>query len=202
MKIKESVPKLIKGAQEHRSEHPLKKFILVLSFLAIYLFFSVFRYGPLQGSLISFLSWSFFVLCTPIADAGILIDFPLRIFFKIRMVFSEIVVWAVAIAANILTLSINPSFYEKSILLNLLHHILTNPFPLWGIILLSGVGTFLSIHLGDELIDLVSKSRGKSKSYHKKQKIYELISFIFIILFTIVLYYFLLKYFGISKAIL
>ncbi len=36
-----------------------------------------------------------------------------------------------------------------------MHGILTQPYPYWSVILLSGAGTFLSIRFADELMDVV-----------------------------------------------
>ncbi len=37
----------------------------------------------------------------------------------------------------------------------LLHVIVTTPYPYWAVILLSGIGTFLSIRFADELMDVI-----------------------------------------------
>ncbi len=62
------------------------------------------------------LTWSFFVLCTPVADAGILLDFPLRLLFGIRMIVSELAVWALAIVLNLATLMLAPEYYQTTFL--------------------------------------------------------------------------------------
>jgi hypothetical protein len=52
------------------------KFSLVLLIFLGYFIFIAKKYGLQQGLFVSTLSWSFFVLCTPVADAGFLLDFP------------------------------------------------------------------------------------------------------------------------------
>lgn len=122
----------------------------------------------------------FFVLCTPVADAGFLLDFPLRLLFGIRMIISEMVVWLIAILINVLTLIYASSYYETTTLTKLLHQIITIPYPYWGIILLSGTGTFLSVKFGDELMDVIHhKDRD---FFHSHQFKHELIMIIFFIL--------------------
>ena len=127
-----------------------------------------------------FNTWSFFVLCTPIADAGFLLDFPIRILFGIRMIWSEIVVWAIAILINIFSLMYFSQFYEITFVTQTMKIILTNPSPYWLVILLSGIGTFLSIRFGDELMDVLHhKDR---KFYLSHQFKHEIILFIFFLL--------------------
>ena len=61
--------------------------LIVLIFASYFLFIST-KYGYKEGFLIAWLSWSFLVLSTPIADAGMLIDFPVSSITGVRMVIS------------------------------------------------------------------------------------------------------------------
>jgi hypothetical protein len=62
------------------SDHTLRviKFLLLFTILIFYFAFISFKYGVKDGFAITLLTWSFFVLCTPIADAGFILDFPIR----------------------------------------------------------------------------------------------------------------------------
>jgi hypothetical protein len=131
------------------------KFVLLCMLLVSYFAYLSFEYDLRTGGITSALTWSFFVLCTPIADAGFLLDFPLRLIFGIRMMVSEIAVWALAITINMVALFYFSEYYETTKLTMLLHAILTTPYPYWAVILLSGTGTFLSIRFADELMDVV-----------------------------------------------
>lgn len=145
-----------------------------------------FRFDVVTGGAASLLTWSFFVLCTPIADAGFLLDFPLRLLFGIRMIYSEMVVWAIAILLNVFTLNFAAEFYETTLLTKLLHQILTTPFPYWAVILISACGTFLSIRFGDELLDVAHhKDRHFFHAHHFKHEL--LLGAFFII--ALVVYY-------------
>lgn len=141
------------------SEHPKKqllyKFLLLFAVLIAYFSYLSVQYDMITGGIASILTWSFFVLCTPIADAGFLLDFPLRLLFGVRMLFSEIAVWTLAITINIISLLYFAEYYETTTLTRLLHQILTMPYPYWAVILLSLAGTFLSIRFADELMDVV-----------------------------------------------
>jgi hypothetical protein len=69
-----------------------KFFLLCLLLFGCFVYLSV-QYDFITGGLASILTWSFFVLCTSIAGAGFLLNFPLRLLFGIRMVISEVIVW-------------------------------------------------------------------------------------------------------------
>jgi len=172
-------------------QNVFKRFLIVLFITIVYAIFAMWHYGLKDGILVSFLTWSSFVLCTPIADAGFLLDFPVRILTKIRMIYSEIFVWGVAISLNITTLIINPEIYNTNFLLTLFKTILTHPFPYWIIIFLSAAGTFLSIYFGDELLDVLSHDQREKHKKHKNK--HRLIIFLFIIAAIILLYFYLLN---------
>lgn len=144
---------------EVNSAHPkrqlLYKFLLLCVVLVAYFSYLSSQHDMVTGGVASILTWSFFVLCTPIADAGFLLDFPLRLLFGFRMLISEIAVWAVAITVNVVSLLYFPEYYDTTTATRLLHAILTNPYPYWSVILISGVGTFLSIRFADEFMDVV-----------------------------------------------
>jgi len=174
----------------------LIKFTLLFLVLITYLIFVSLKFGHGQGFLITLLTWSFFVFCTPVADAGFLLDFPIRLITKIRMMHSEIAVWIIAFFINLYAFMVMPQIYQNTFLLKLFYHIIVQPFPYWSIILISGIGTFFSIHFGDEIMDVAIHS--KRKEYHKHISKYQLILFIFIIVLIVILYDFLLKKMGIN----
>ena len=174
----------------------LTRFLIILSIFIIYLAFLISRDGGREGLLTTLFTWSIFVLCTPIADAGFLIDFPVRLFTRIRMVYSESIVWCVAILLNIFGFFLFPSVYNKTGLLKLFKLILTNPFPYWLIIILSAMGTFLSIYFGAELMDVSLHKKRKKHRKHKHKHL--IITIIFLIVSIMLLYYHLIYRWGIS----
>lgn len=190
--------KMIKKIQQKNEthKHAWGKFLLVFGVFLIYFLIMTFKYGVKDGILVSGLTWSFFVLCTPIADAGFLLDFPLRLVLKVRMLYVEILVWIFAIILNIIAYSFFIEKYEKTKILYFFKHILEEPFPMWGIILLSGIGTFLSIQFGDELLDVL---RHKDRLYHQKHNFkHRAILLVFIFLLIFILYDFALKKIGVD----
>jgi hypothetical protein len=164
--------------------------------VVFYFSFVSYRYGARDGFAITLLTWSFFVLCTPIADAGFLLDFPVRLLSGLRMLYSEIIVWFIAILSNIYFFFTFPEIYSKTFVLMVFHHILIQPYPFWSIIALSATGTFLSIHLADELYDMTLDAHHSKYRSHKN--IYQIIVFLFIAGIIIILYDFLIKQLGID----
>lgn len=170
----------------------IRFFLMVLVFVVYYLIVSK-RYGYANGLLLTWLSWSFFVLCTPIADAGMLIDFPIRLISNIKMVYTEISVWVIAISLNLYAFFFNPELYNQTQLLHLLEHIIRNPIPLWLIFIFSAIGTFLSVQLGDELLDVIKHKDAKKSTKHDiKLKV---VTMIFVLILVFALYDFLLTKF-------
>jgi hypothetical protein len=181
----------------HPKKQVLYKFLLLCFLLVSYFSYLSFQYDVITGGIASALTWTFFVLCTPIADAGFLLDFPLRLLFGIRMVISEIAVWALAIAINVVSLMYFAEYYETTKLTMLLHAILTIPYPYWSVILLSGAGTFLSIRFADELMDVVHH-RDRS-FFHRHAFKHEIVILVFFVL-VLVGYYKLIASLGIESA--
>lgn len=171
------------------------KFILLCLIVFSYFLYLTYQYDLLTGGIAALISWSFFVLCTPIADAGFLLDFPLRVLFGIRMIWSEIVVWAIAIFINVFALLYYRDFYETTPVTQAMAFILLTPYPYWVVVLLSGIGTFLSIRFGDELMDVIHhKDRD---FYHSHQFKHEMVLFVFF-LFILFSYYEIISTLGIK----
>jgi len=182
----------------HRPQRQLlMKFLFLCLFLFGYFAYLSYEYDLLTGGIAAILTWSFFVLCTPIADAGFLLDFPLRLLFGIRMIWSEAVVWIIAMLINIISLNLASDYYQTTIVTKLLHQIIVTPYPFWGVIILSGAGTFLSIRFGDELMDVIHhRDRDFFHSHHLKHELI-LIIFFLTVLFG---YYELMSSLGISLS--
>ena len=174
----------------------LIKFLLLLSVLVGYFGYLSWEYDFATGGIVSALTWSFFVLCTPVADAGFLIDFPVRLITGLRMFFTEMAVWALAIALNMICIAVMPDSYETTFLTSLFYKILTTPWPYWSIIALCAAGTFLSIRFGDEMMDVMAH---KDRTYHHKHGFkFKVIATISLFLIIIWAYYHLLATLGVQ----
>ena len=175
------------------------RFALLCALMLGYFAYLSYEYNILTGGVASLLTWSFFVLCTPIADAGFLLDFPLRLLFGIRMIISEVVVWAIAIGLNLASLYYRPEYYNTTALTKVFHAILTHPYPYWSVIVLSAMGTFLSIRFGDELMDALRP--GDRVFFHKHARKHRWLVLIVIFVIIAISYYELIASLGIQEII-
>ncbi len=194
-KISENIKEL--KPFEHKTHRNVwLRFLLVAFIFIVYSIFISMKYGAGEGFLLSWLTWSFFVLSTPIADAGFLLAFPLRLILKVRMFTSEIYITIVAIVLNFFMYFLKPELYNKTALLTIFKHIIDQPFPMWIIFILSAIGTFMSVKFGDELFDVVKhEDREFHQKHHKKHK---LVFMVFLFAITLVMYNILLNKMGIE----
>ena len=172
------------------------RFSFILLIVLVYFLFMISHYGIANGFSVTILTWSFFVLCTPIADAGFLLDFPIRFITGTKMIISEIFVWVISVALASYFFIYSPETFSYTVLLKIFEKILANPFPYWIIIIISMVGTFLSIYFGDELFDTIKHIHRIKHKKHKNK--YRLILLLFFIILIVVIYNFLLKDFNIK----
>ncbi len=187
--------KPVKDLFSHKTKlNIVLRFSFVVFIFIAYLLYIVSQHGIQQGFHVSVLSWSFFVLATPVADAGFLIDFPLRLVLNIKMIVSEAFIWGFAILLNIITFFVTPDIYETTILLKVFKSIIEQPFPYWLIFILSMLGTFISIKFGDELLDTYKHQDRLLHGKHKNKHKFIVMIFLFMVIFIV--YNFLLKDFN------
>ncbi|MBW2994843.1 hypothetical protein KY312_00675 [Candidatus Woesearchaeota archaeon] len=176
--------------------HILRKFQIVVAVTVAYFILISLRYGLGEGLTIGLVTWSFFVLCTPVADAGFLFDFPIRLLTGIRMFYTEHVILMAAVIINVAMVKINPLIYNKTILLSIFKKIIINPFPYWGVIFLSAIGTLLSVYFADELMDVARHP--EREKYHRHKFKHHLVITASLVVLVIIIYGFMLKELGIE----
>lgn len=150
----------------------LNRFLLVLIILIAYTVFTIYSYGLADGLGVTALTWAFFVFATPIADGGFLIAFPVRMITGFRMLYTQIIVWvtgALLVAAYML---FSPDTFQQSAIPELFYVILTTPWPLGIILLLSAVGTYVSIKFDDDVVDVVASKNKKRALLGERKKLY------------------------------
>jgi len=174
--------------ETHRES--LLKFLALIGILIGYYAYMSWKYDASTGLSVLLLTWSFFVLCTPVADGGFILAFPIRLLFGIRMSFTQIALWFVAVSINVVMLIAAPDTYDLTFLTRLLQHILTVPYPYWSILVLSAAGTLLSIFFGDEMMDVTSH---KDRVQHHRHGLkYRTLLVAGLGVLTVVAYYYLL----------
>jgi len=158
--------------------------------LVAYFGYLSWKFDAATGVWLDSLSWSFFVLCTPIADGGFIIAFPVRLLFGTRMIVTQLFVWVVAGAINAAALTFAPGSYGDTVLTGLLFKILTTPWPDWSILIISAAGTALSIWFGDEMMDVTTHAH--RVQHHRHGFKYRMVLMVGLSLATILAYYHLL----------
>ena len=166
-----SVKALSANGQKMKKLSSFARFMVLVAVLVGYLLFAVHQFGLSNGILVAVLSWSFFVFCTPIADAGFMLDFPIRLITGLRMLVIEVGVWVFAAALNVFALIFFPEVYQKTVLLELFHKSITTPCPRFLIILRSGFGTFASLVVGDDAVELAVAKNKKEVAKKEKQQL-------------------------------
>jgi len=156
----------------------------------------IFKFGFADGLFVTILTWTFFVFCTPIADAGFILDFPIRIITGFKMIYVEFMVWVIAFSINLYAFFFSPSTYSQTIVLRLFYHVITHPIPYSLIILVSLAGTFLSLLFGDELMEVLHHSHRKKYKAHAFKYKFILVVFSFLVL--LLLYDFLIVRLGVN----
>lgn len=177
-------------------KHSLLRFIGLVLILVGYFAYVSMKMGPKVGFATTILTWTFFIFCTPIADAGFILAFPIRLLTGFRMIYTQLLAFVLAFFIDTYTFFHTPALFNKTIILKLFHQILAKPYPFWGIIFLSLIGTVFSIYFGDELVDVAHHS--ERVKYHRHINSYKIIIFIFTMGATLILYNFLLKDLNVS----
>ncbi len=160
MEARKKPKKAAEAKKSKKRRHSIKsskltRFLLLLATVLVFLFFMSYKFGLQEGLEITVLVWTFFVLCTPLAVADLLLDVPIRMITRGRMITSHTVVWLIAIFINIVVLYHAPGIYNVHPLLEILRHVLVNPIPYWSLMGLCLIGTFLSLEMADEVVDEV-----------------------------------------------
>jgi len=161
------------SAKHATHKETILKFSALVALLVGYFLWMSMKYDASTGFGLALLTWSFFVLCTPVADGGFVIAFPVRLLFGVKMAVTQVVIWFVAVGINCVMLWKFRDSYSLTFLTSLLERILTVPYPYWSILLIiSATGTLLSIYFGDEMMDVTShRDREKHHTHGMKLKI-------------------------------
>ncbi len=154
-----------------------------------YTSYTIHNFGVQQGLSVTGLTWAFFVFATPIADAGFLLAFPDSPSSRVRMFYTQIVVWVLAAVLVAYYMTVEPSVFEKTGILQLFYTILTTPWPLWLILAFSFLGTYVSIKFDDDIVD-VAGAKHKKQLFARKRRQLVLSASIFLV--TVLMYVVLL----------
>ena len=136
-------------------------FLLTILLLTLYTKPLIPKFGLRTSIHITFLSWSFLVLCFPLARGKILIKIPYELIFKSKLAIPELVAWPLAIIGNFIMYYRSPASYLKTYVTTLFFNILTNPWPFWIMIIVCAIATFYTAFLRVS----TKKHRAKYKTF-------------------------------------
>ena len=152
--------------QRVQAEPGFEKFALVLGVILLYFCYVAWTEGIALGFTVVILTWCFFVFGTPVADAGALVDFPVRIITNNPFYRTEWIVFGVAATIIGVFLWASPKSYEATFLTRLLYKMATRPLSLYGmIVVLSIIGTLVSAYLENDVYNRVLYDKGRLRSW-------------------------------------
>lgn len=118
------------------------KFFCYLGLFSAWISYLVTLHGTFDGVLLAFLTWSFFVLCTPIILEGFLVSFVHGLFRGGQLYDVSIFAWVISVLLNFFTYNFYADVYQKTLITNFLHIVISRPFPERFILILCALGTF------------------------------------------------------------
>jgi hypothetical protein len=122
-------------------------FLVIFSLISFNL---VLSFGFLRGMLLTFLTWSFYCLCTPLSNSALITSKFLDLFTNVSLRYAKFIPWLFAIVLNIFIYLIAPYVYIMSATTFLLYRIISNPWPYWLIIVACAlVGLYNSLFVYD-----------------------------------------------------
>lgn len=118
--------------------------IINIVFICILIFY-VSYHGYTKGIYETLFIWAFLAVCTPIPESGLLLSLPLKKYFDVKMVYSQIIITIIALF--LLYFFYNESFIKPLFLGKILNDIIKNKRYLVFVI------SIISSIIGSELID-------------------------------------------------
>jgi len=146
-------------------DHHMERCIFAIVLLLAYLTLAVYKYGAEDGVGITVLTWAFFVLLTPVPFADLILELPLRLVTRAKMVVTHVFVWGAGALIVTTSILMAPDLFQTTTLLSIFYHVIMNPVPYWSLLFLCGMGTFLSVYIADEIMDEVEEHM---KHHHRK----------------------------------
>lgn len=118
--------------------------VINIIFIIILIFYTTYH-GYINGLYETLFTWAFLAICTPIPESGLLLSLPLKKYFNVRMVFSQIIISIISIV--ILILLYNTKCIQSLFIGKTFNNIITNRRYLIFVI------SIISSLIGTELID-------------------------------------------------
>ena len=124
--------------------------VISVAFLLLFIFYGYIR-GTKYGFLLSVFIWAIFVCTTPIPEAGLLLSFPLKNFFKIPMDISQIFISIFGLILLYLFYVYSSSLLNTILIGKMFHKIIS--LNLYSLFFYSIVASIAGAYILDMLID-------------------------------------------------
>jgi hypothetical protein len=124
--------------------------VVVIMFILLMVFFIFFN-GFYKGCIKSLFVWSFFILCTPVPEAGLLISLPLKRYFGFKMELSQIVVSLFACMIIFYFYCVEQKIIKNNLIGNLFLGLIN--YKYYSIIFISVISSVLTSNLLDNIIN-------------------------------------------------
>lgn len=111
--------------------YPLLKLAIACSLLATFISTLLARFPFGQTILLTLICWSFFVLCTPFTQGGLIVSSLIYLFTGKNYQYTECYVWLSAFLLNGLVIFFAPTIYLHLSTTHVLLYIITHPWPYW-----------------------------------------------------------------------
>lgn len=145
---------LVLNQQLHSSETMVNKVlfnILSLAFLMVFVLHG-YKKGTTYGLYITLFLWAFFVCTVPIPQVALLLSFPLKHFFDITMITSQVVISFFAIVVLVYFHFKMKSLLQKHDMGKMFQDIMKH--RLYFIFVLSVIGSVIGSYLIDSFVDI------------------------------------------------
>jgi len=145
---------LVLNQQVHSSETMVNKVlfnILSLAFLMVFVLHG-YKKGTTYGLYITLFLWAFFVCTVPIPQVALLLSFPLKHFFDITMITSQVIISFFAIVVLVYFHFKMKSLLQKHDLGKMFQDIMKH--RLYFIFVLSVIGSVIGSYLIDSFVDI------------------------------------------------
>ena len=123
------------------------RLIFFLTFFSLIGLNLTWQCGLQRGLLLTFLTWSFYILCLPLSNNAVITTAILRPFSRDAVRYAKFIPWAIALVLNVIVYIFVPYAYLMSATTFLLYRIIANPWPYWLIIITSGLGGLYSVYV-------------------------------------------------------
>jgi len=124
--------------------------VVVIMFILLMVFF-IFCNGFYKGCIKSLFIWSFFILCTPVPEASLLISLPLKRYFGFKMELSQIVVSLFACMIIFYFYCVEQKIIKNNLIGNLFLGLIN--YKYYSIIFISVISSVLTSNLLDNIIN-------------------------------------------------